>query len=401
MTEVDAGPQTFPFADDTQPDMLARYADRRATCPLGHVRIASGHDAVLVVTYQDALAAMADPRLSHDLTAPGAPRITLGPSFLDTKESLLNRDGEEHLRVRRIVASAFTPRRIERWKPVIESVATELLDDLEKAGPPADLVAGYCYLLPVRIICRLLGVPEEDSGRFRQWSNAFLSAAKMTAEQRAQLIGEFIAYSTALIARRRAEPGNDLIDELIAARDGSDRLSEMELVNLSTGLIAAGNETTSNALGRSVLALLSDGRQLWEQLVGKPDLIPAAVDELLRITTLGNGLLRQATEDVELPSGTVKAGEAVVIAGISPQRDESVYPDPNEIVFDRDAPQVLTFGGGAHYCLGAHLAKAELRIGLGLLMARFPELRLAVDPAELRYTEGDVISSLISLPVAW
>jgi cytochrome P450 len=401
MTEVDAGPQTFPFADDAEPDLLARYADRRATCPLGHVRIASGHDAVLVVTYQDALAAMGDPRLSHDLTAPGSPRIAAGPSFLDTRESLLNRDGEEHLRVRRIVASAFTPRRIERWKPVIEAVATELLDELEKAGPPTDLVAGYCYLLPVRIICRLLGVPEEDSGRFREWSNAFLQGAKMTPERRMQLVGEFIAYSTALIARRRAEPGNDLIDELIAARDGSDRLTERELVNLSTGLIAAGNETTSNALGRSVLALLSDGRRLWEQLVGKPDLIPAAVDELLRATSVGAGLLRQAIEDVELPSGTVKAGEAVVISVCSPQRDESAYPDPDEIRFDRDAPQVLTFGAGAHYCLGAHLAKAELRIGLGLLMARFPELRLAVDPAELRYTEGDVISSLVSLPVAW
>ncbi len=400
MTEVDAGPQTFPFTD-AQPDLLARYADRRATCPLGHVRLASGHDAVLVVTYQDALAAMADPRLSHDLTAPGAPRITPGPSFLDTKESLLNRDGDEHLRIRRIVASAFTPRRIERWKPVIEAVATELLDDLEKAGPPADVVAGYGYLLPVRIICRLLGVPEEDSARFREWSNAFLSAAKMTVERRMQLIGEFVAYSSALIAQRRANPGNDLIDELIAARDGADRLSEMELVNLSTGLIAAGNETTSNALGRSVLALLSDGRRLWEQLVGKPDLIPAAVDELLRTTGTGAGLLRQATEDVELPSGTVKAGEAVVISLVSPQRDESVYPDADDIRFDRDAPQSLTFGCGAHYCLGAHLAKAELRIGLGLLMARFPELRLAVDPAELRYTEGDVISSLVSLPVAW
>ena len=401
MTEVDAGAQAFPFAHDSQSDLLARYADRRATCPLGHVRIASGHDAVLVVTYQDALAAMGDSRLSHDLTEPGSPRVVLGPSFLDFKEGLLNRDGEDHLRVRRIVASAFTPRRIERWKPVIEAVATELLDDLEKAGPPADLVAGYCYLLPVRIICKLLGVPEEDSARFREWSNAFLSAAKMTVERRMQLLMEFLEYSTALIAKLRAEPGNDLIDELIAARDGSDRLSEQELVNLSTGLIAAGNETTSNALGRSVLALLRDDRRLWEQLVGKPDLIPAAVDELLRTTSVGTGLLRQATEDVELPSGTVKAGEAVIISVVSPHRDESAYPDPDEIRFDREAPQALTFGGGAHYCLGAHLAKAELRIGLGLLMARFPELRLAADPAELKYSEGDSISSLVTLPVAW
>jgi len=401
MPDIESAPQDFPFPVDEAAGPSPLYAERRAQCPMGHVRLTSGHDAVLLVTHRDVLAALADPRLSHDLTEPGSARITPGASFLDSKTALLNKEGDEHLRIRRIVASAFTPRRVERWKPTIEAVATELLDLLEKNGSPADLVAEFCFPLPVRIICALLGVPEKDHTRFRDWSNAFLSGAKMTEERRTLLMQEFAAYVMALIARRRAEPGNDLIDDLIAARDGADKLTEQGLVEMCAGLIAAGNETTSNALGRAVLKLLDHDRMLWEQLYARPDLIPGAVDELLRVSTTGAGMLRIATEDVELPSGTVKAGEAVVISFTSSQHDEEAYPDPDQIRFERDAPPAVTFGGGPHYCLGAHLAKAELRIGLSLLLQRLPGLRLAAAPEDLRYSEGDAISSLITLPVAW
>ena len=395
-------PPSFPFPVDPHVGIPAEYAERRASCPFGKVRLPSGDEAVLLVTYADSAAALADTRLSHDLTAPGSPRITAGPSFFDDPESLLNKEGAEHLRIRRIVASAFTPRRIERWKPTIAAVAAELIDAMERTGPPADLVSDYCFQLPVRIICKLLGVPERDRGNFRDWSNAFVSAARMEPQQRAGLIREFSLYTAALLAAKRAEPGDDLIDDLIAARDGADRLTESELVYMVAGLIAAGNETTSNMLGRSVLTLLRGGGGLWKQLVGDPDLIPAAVDELLRYNPLGNGAaLRLAVEDVELPSGTVRAGDAVLIATSAALRDEAAYPDPDVVRFDREAPAQIVFGAGPHYCLGAHLAKAELRIGLGLLVERLPGLRLAADPLTLNYTEGEVLSSLVSLPVAW
>lgn len=395
-------PPPFPFPVDPHVGIPAEYAERRQSCPFGKVRLASGDEAVLLVTYRDAAAALADTRLSHNLTAPGSPRLTAGPSFFDDPESLLNKDGEEHLRIRRIVASAFTPRRIEQWKPTISAVARDLVDAMRRQGPPADLVAQYCFQLPVRIICELLGVPERDSGRFRDWSNAFVSAARMEQHERTALIGEFSVYTAQLLAAKRAEPGEDLIDELIAARDGADRLSEPELVYLVAGLIAAGNETTSNMLGRAALSLLRDGGGLWRQLVDDPALIAAAVDELLRYNPLGNGgALRLAVQDVELPSGTVRAGEAVVIATPAALRDELAYPDPDTVRFDRAAPAQIVFGGGPHYCLGAHLAKAELRIGLGALVERLPGLRLAADPSTLSYTEGEVLSSLVSLPVTW
>ena len=400
-TTAEADPPRFPFPSGPLAPP-AEYAARQAQCPLGHVRLPSGDEAVLVVTYKDAAAALADTRLSHDLTAPDAPRLTAEPSFFNNPDSMLTKEGEEHLRIRRIVASAFTPRRIERWKPVIEQVATGLLDRVEQAGAPADIVADYCFQLPVRIICRLLGVPERDAPQFRDWSNAFVSAAKMTPQRQMEQIREFSAYTAALIARRRKEPGDALIDDLIAAHDGTDRLSETELLHLAAGLIAAGNETTSNALGRFLVALLGEGREPWEQLVADPALIPAAVDELLRFVILGNGAtLRIATEDLHLPSGAITAGQAVAIAGNAAQWDAAAYPQPDKLRFDRDAPPALTFGGGPHYCLGAHLAKAELRIGLGLLVQRLPTLRLAAAPDELTFTDGEILNSLAALPVTW
>ena len=378
------------------------YAERRATCPLGHVRLPSGDEAVLLVTHRDIAAALADSRLTHDLTAPGSPRLTKGPSLFDDPRGLNNMEGEKHLRIRRIVASAFTPRATDRRRPAIEQAAARILDAVEEAGPPADIVGAYCFPLPVRVICQLLGVPEQDAPQFRHWSNAFLSAAEMTVEERAGQLMQFAEYTAGLLARRRAEPGTDLIDDLIAARDGADKLSEEELVYLTAGLIAAGNETTSNALGRAILALLGDGREAWERLVAEPELIPAAVDELLRYNILGAGVaLRVASEDVPLPSGLIRAGQAVALAGASGQHDEEAYPEPDRLRFDREAAVALTFGGGPHYCLGAHLAKAELQIGLRQLIERFPKLRLTVDRADLRFTDGEVLSSLVELPVAW
>ncbi|WP_194922754.1 cytochrome P450 [Catenulispora pinisilvae] len=403
MTDTDRIPDLpalpFPSHSLTPP---AEYAERRARCPFGQVRLPSGDPAILLLTYRDVAAAMAEPLLSHDLTGPDAPRMTAEPSFLQDPDIVLNKDGADHLRLRRIVAAAFTPRRAERWKPVIRQVASELIDDLEKAGPPTDLVAGYCFALPVRIICRLLGVPEHDALRFRLWSNAFAAGARMTPEQVGAEIGAFLAYMAELLAAKRAEPGEDLIDDLIAARDGADKLSEQELLTLATGLIAAGNETTATALSRALAELLDGERTLWKQLLDQPNLLPAAVEELLRFTGLSNStLLRRAVADVELPSGTVRAGQTIALPHNGALRDPEAYPDPDTIRFDRDAPPTLIFGGGPHYCLGAHLAKAELTIGLEMLLQRLPTLRMAVARDELEFSGGEIVDSMIALPAAW
>jgi cytochrome P450 len=276
------------------------------------------------------------------------------------------------------------------------------VDDIEQAGPPADLVEAYCAVLPVRVICALLGLPIDDIPQFQVWSDAFALATPITPEARTQRMKEFEVYIARLIAHRRAEPGQDLIDDLVAARDGGDRLTESELPYLVMALIVGGTHTTSNVLGRSVLELLRDNAMLWRGIVFDSTLIPSAVDELLRFNVLGDLLqLRVAVDDVELPSGTVRKGDAVVVAVRSAMTDESVYEDPLTVRFDRAIREPLYFGGGPHFCIGSHLAKAELQVGIQVLAQHLPGLSLAVGLDELHFTEGAELSSLVSLPVRW
>ncbi|MET9490050.1 cytochrome P450 [Nocardia sp. NPDC006630] len=392
---------TFPFHfDGITPS--EEYAERRARCPLGTVRLASGHDAKLVVKYHDAALALADQRLTHDLRAPGSPRFTLGPSHYDAP-SLLNMEGEGHRRIRRIIAPAFTPRRIQRWDATIDRIANDLLDAIESSGPPTDIVSEFCLRLPTRVMCHVLGIPEGDSHRFVEWSNAFVSSVALTSDERMNLIMEFSGYISELLARKRSDPGDSLIDDLIASCDEGDYLTDPELIGLIISLIAAGTDTTASALGRILLTLLSDDGLAWEELCAHQDLIPDAVEETLRLLVMGpSAALRLATDDVELPSGRINAGEAVVIATNSAMRDETVFDKPNTVKFDRGArPPLLVFGKGAHVCLGTNLAKAEIRAALRLLVHRFPTLRLDTDTSALRFTNGEIIHSLKELPVTW
>ncbi len=315
---------------------------------------------------------------------------------------MTNMDGPEHLRLRRIVAPTFTPRNVSRWELEINAIADALCGAMINAGPSADITAAYCFPLPLQIICQLLGVPSADADQFRQSSAAFLSAVPMTSAQRAEQVEDFTAYVTELVGVRRRHPGDALIDSLIAARDGDDRLSEPELAMMILGLIAVGNEATSNSLARAIRTLLSSRREGWTALLADPGLLPPAVDEVLRYSPPGGMFaMRQAVETVELPSGTLEKGQAVIIASESALRDADVYPDPDTVRFDRPKRPQLVFGGGPHYCLGAHLAKAELIAGIGCLLRRLPDLRLEIDFESVRFSNGDILSSPLALPVSW
>ena len=392
----------FPFPADSPGGAQAEYVRRRAACPFGTVHTPAGHDAVLLVRGEDVEAALADTRLAHNLTAPGSPRIHLASSFRQDPRLMTNMDGAQHLRLRRIVAPSFTPRNVSRWEPAINAIAEELCDAMIEAGPPADITTAYCFALPVRIICELLGVPRTDADRFRQWSGAFLSVVPMTPAERAEQVEEFTAYVTGLVAARRRDPGDALIDSLIAARDGDDRLTEPELVMMVLGLIAVGNEATSNSLARALRTLLRGQRELWTSLIADPGRLPAAVEELLRHSPPGGMFaMRQARETVDFPSGTLHAGQGVIIASESALRDPDVYPDPDSVRFDRPRRPQLVFGGGPHYCLGAHLAKAELASGIGCLLRRMPGLHLEIAYEAVRFSNGDILSSPLALPVSW
>jgi cytochrome P450 len=399
-------PTPFPFPDGPMGLQPPEFDRRRTTCPLSEVSLPTGDHALLAVNYADVAQIMGDDvRFTRDFSDEGAPRLFHNLLLLEDPTILLNMHGENHLRLRRIIASAFTPRRAEEWRPTVSAIIDGLLDRMEGEGMPADLMSTFAYKLPTRLICQMLDIPENDGDRLCQWVAAWLSFA-MPREELNRASKEFSDYVVALIAHRRAAPGNALIDHLISARDAEDRLSEDELVSMIRTLIIGGNETIANSISRITFSLLRE-REHWERLVGDRTLLPAAIEELLRHNPPGGGatgLMRLATEDVELESGsgTIRAGQAVFTPLVAAGHDPEVFPDPYAISFDRPRhPTTLQFGAGRHYCVGVHLARVELELSLSALMDRFPRLHLAVEPEDLAWSEGSYGVGLLELPVAW
>jgi cytochrome P450 len=406
-----AGPRTpphFPFLPGPFGGEPREYAERRAQCPFDRVTMRDGNEAILALRYADVSAALDDPRFSRVLTAPESPRWTRAGNIFTDPISFVNREGEDHMRQRRVLASALSAGRIDSWRPMIEQTARELLDGAAGAGDGVDLMKALFTPFPVLIMCRLLGIPPEDYDW--RWSDAYMSAIPVTEEQRNAALDEFGNYIVELVARKRHEAAtgdarheqlSEITGRLIAAMD-EGVLSEQEMIYILLSVIAAGTDTVTNSFSRIVLMLLVDDRRLWEQVAAAGEITRPVIDELLRRFQQGNGaMLRVAREDVDLPSGRVLAGETVALPLSSAHLDEDVFPDPYALRFDRGGPRALVFGGGAHYCLGVNLAKAELQIGLTALMRTFPNLHLTVDPHRLRYSKGELLTVIRKFPVAW
>ncbi|MCP2330325.1 cytochrome P450 [Actinoalloteichus caeruleus] len=373
--------------------------------PLARIRMPFGGEGWLVTRYEDVRTVLADPRFSAAAAAgDSVPRMTAVGRPDDTIAGL---DPPDHSRLRRLAAPAFSPARLESFRPRATRIASDLLDAVERTGPPADLVTALGLPFPVQVICEILGVPYEDRANFLPWSDAVLSTTAYTAEQAAASLAEMKAYFAHLVERHRVHRHDDLLADLVAARDTTvpgeaDRLSEDELVMFALVLLIAGHETTANQIGNSCFLLLSD-RSRWEQLVDQPELIPRAVDELLRFVPLVNGvtLPRVAKVDVEIAGGLVRAGEAVFTSTSAANRDERVFEDPERLDLTRRHNPHVAFGHGPHHCIGAQLAKVELQIALGELVRRFPTLRLAGPAEEVPWRRGLVMRGPTELRVSW
>ncbi|ADV68146.1 cytochrome P450 [Deinococcus maricopensis] len=318
---------------------------------------------------------------------------------------MLDSEGEKHVRLRSLVARAFTPKRVEDLRPRVEAILSARLDALR--GEAFDLVVDVAEPLPVTVIAELLGVPEPDRHRLRPWSAAIVklyevshSDADRDAAERA--VTEFSAYLRALAAERRARPHDDLITALTQVSDGSDRLSEQELIDTCILLLNAGHEASVNGLSSMVLNLLRS-RAHWDALVAAAragagdEVFGPAVEELLRFDTPLPMFERYVLEDTEVAGVPLAQGQRVALLYASGNRDAAAFDRADELVLDRAHNPHLTFGLGAHYCLGAPLARLELRLALRALCARLPELRL-VD-AEPSYVGGFVIRGLAALRV--
>ncbi|MFF4403256.1 cytochrome P450 [Streptomyces sp. NPDC001404] len=399
MPAEDAAP-SFPFAVEDPVEPPPEYAGLLARRPVSRVTIPTGDRVWLVTRHKDVRRLLADQRFSREaITGPGAPRLL--PIARDSK-SIFVMDPPEHSRLRRLVSRAFAPRRIEQLRPGIERLAAELVDGMVAAGPPADLVAGLAQPLPITVICHMLGVPYEDVGRFREWTDIMLSYDRDRHQEVLAARDSINDYLTRLIAEKRARPTDDLLMVLIDATEDGDRLSDEELLAFGYTLLGAGYHATTAGLVHAVLTLLRRPDRL-ARLRAEPALLPAAVEELLRRSQAGGGLgaLRIATEDVEIAGVRIAAGEAVLPLITAANRDGTVFEDPDGLLLDRASNPHLAFGHGIHHCLGAQLGRVELTAALGALLARMPGLRPAVEETELVWSSGLAFSRPRELPVAW
>lgn len=378
----------------------AAYDPLRASRPLARVTLYDGSTAWLVTGHEAARALLADPRLSTDRTRPGYPATSPRLRALTSRRAaLLGVDDPEHHAQRRLVVASFTLKRATALRPAIQRVVDERIDAMLAQGPPAELVNAFALPVPSTVICELLGVPYADHEFFEEQSRRLLRGRDPDAVRLAR--DRLDAYLGALIDRKLTEPSGDgVLDGLVRDRMREGAVDRRDVVDLGMILLVAGHETTANMISLGVYTLLRHPERLAE-LRTDPSLLPAAVEELMRMLSIADGLLRQATEDIEVAGTTIRAGEGVVFATSVINRDDSAFPAPDTLDWHRSARHHVAFGFGVHQCLGQNLARAELEIALGSLLARLPGLRLAVPADEVRFKPGDTIQGMLDLPVTW
>jgi cytochrome P450 len=363
----------------------------------------------LLSRYDDVLSAFKRPELFSSMAFresrpeglfPNVPKETLAALrevMLPDAPTVLNSDPPAHGRYRGILNRGFTPREMGKLEARIREIATGLVDAMLAKGGPVDLVRDLTIPLPVTVIAELLGVDRARHGDFKRWSDAFVNQMRRgePLEPIIASMREFNAYFAAEIERRRSEPSDDLISQLVHAETSEGRLSPLELLAFCRLLLVAGNETTTNLLGNAVIALLDNPDQL-ARLRAEPELVPNAVEETLRFDAPVQGLPRMAAADVEMGDEKIPAGARVMLMIGSANRDPERWPDPDRFDVARDTNGHLGFGFGIHYCLGSHLARLESRIGLEAIVTRLANLRLA---GPIQRNPSPILRGPASLPV--
>ncbi|WP_018348965.1 cytochrome P450 [Longispora albida] len=395
-------PISFPLPDPpTLYHPAPLLSELREHRPVAQVAFPDGKLAWLVTRHADVRTVLIDSRFSRALaTGEDMPQMGLGSL---ANESLIAKDPPEHTRLRRLVARAFTARRVEELRPRVATVVSDLIAGLRKQPQPANLVEHFSLPLPVQVICDLLGVPATDRDRFHGWSDAAMGNWERDQDVMAGAFISLGGYFMELIEAKRAAPADDLMSALIAARDDDDRLSEEELITMGIGLLIGGHETTANQINMFLLTLLEHPEQL-EWLKANPGRLDVAVEELMRFTQLGSStasLIRVTTEPVELSGVTIPAGQAVMPAIGAANRDPGVFTDPDRLDLGRAENPHIGFGAGVHHCLGAQLARMELQEALRGLLTELPDLRVAVPDSELRFKPTMIVRSVEELPVVW
>jgi cytochrome P450 len=383
---------------------FAIYALLRTVRPVMRMPVSGwdGPGVWFLTRHADVESVLRDPRFSVERMRAPFIRENLErlPAFIQqgvqTMRSMLVMDPPDHTRVRKLVNKAFTPRRIAALRGRVEAIVDELLAPVRSE---MDVIDGLAAPLPAIVIAELLGVPAEDHRRFKAWAAEIVAGIGQPFGGRqaaAPAMQQLFGYLSEIIAARRAAPCDDLISAMVQAQEEDDALSDAELLATSNLLLIAGHETTTNLIGNGLLALLREPAQL-ARLRGDFSLLPTAIEELLRYDGPVQATLRVAREDVEIGGHAIEAGSLLLVGIGAANHDPDVFADPERLDVGRDPNPHLAFGFGAHFCLGAPLARLEGEVALRALLERFPRLALATEsPA---YRPNPVLRGLVSLPV--
>ncbi len=391
-TERDAGP----FNPPTE---TTRLRETRPVCPL---IFPDGHQGWFVTGYEEVRQLMADTRFSsrQDLGVIHVPYDTTGmPAQTEPSPQVpglfIAMDPPDHSRLRRRLTGAFTVRRMKQLEEQIIEISERQLDHLASLTPPVDLVQEFALPVPSLVICELLGVPYEDRADFQANSAQFLVKDQTLEEKMGAYLG-LTSYLAELVTGKRAEPREDILSDLARQED----LTIEELTGAAFLLLLAGHETTANMLSLGALALLENPQQA-AALRAAPDLMPGAVEELLRYLSIADIFFRYAAEDLELGGETIRQGSTVVVSLLAANHDPRRYENPDTLDVHRNARGHLSFGHGVHQCLGQQLARIEMRAGFEGLLRRFPTLELAIPVADVRLRTDMNIYGVHELPVTW
>lgn len=386
---------------DPQPELEGLL---RSGHSLHRLRFRGGEEGWLVTGYRETRAVLNDPRLS---LRRWRPLLTEDPgefaAIVEMMErrgllagNLLVMDPPDHTRMRRILAPRFSSKSVGDLTGRIEGIVDRCLDGVEAAGPPVDLVETFATRIPLLGHCALLGVPESDIPMLELLGT--ITDPEMSGAQVVEVFERIREYLGEVVARKRAEPGEDLLTHIVAADLGDD-----EILGILVLLFVAGLETTASMIGSGTFALLCHGEQL-ELLREDPSTVDAAVEELMRYLTVFNAgaQTRTALADIELDGAVIQAGDAVSVSLLAANRDGERFERPDDLDIRRGGRGQVGFGHGIHVCLGQHLARLEMRIAFTRLLERFPGLRLAVPAEEVPLSgELDVTFAVRELPVAW
>jgi cytochrome P450 len=378
-----------PFDAEFYADPYPVYTRLREEAPIHRVCLPEGPPVWLVTRDEDVAELLKDRRLVRNRRHASDYENETLPEFV-RDGNLHMEDGEIHTRLRRFMNFAFTPKRIDMLRPWIVEETTRLMDEIEEQRG-GDLMQMLAAPLPISVTIELLGIPRDMGGMFREWSDALLGGVLDDARAAGKSLLEFIYR---LIERKRAEPGDDLMSHWMHSVDEEGKpLTEQEVVGMSFFLVIGGYDTTVGSMGSSILALLTHP-DLAERLREHPELIPDAVEELLRWDgSAHNALRRFAIEDMTIAGTHIAAGDAVILSISSANRDPARFSDPDELDIDREDKRHWSFGRGAHHCPGKELARIELQVMLDMLVKRFPDMALANAAEEVLWRPNYLIRS--------